>query len=82
MNCEYSEIVNLESNPELPPQYAWSKATCEFSTLELIQSVSTDAEFYLDKKINYGDILIIVFLSIFTIFIICKAIAGFIFQRN
>lgn len=51
-------------------------------TKELISSTSTEAEFYLDKTINYGDIIVIVFLSLFLIGIICKVIYDFVFNRD
>lgn len=82
MNCEFSDIINLESSTELPAQWSYSKFACEFDTLELIQNSTTGSEFYLDKKISYGDVLIVVFFTIFSIFIICKVIAGFVFNRS
>lgn len=51
-------------------------------TIELIESGTTEAEFYLDKTISYGDVIVFVFLSLFTIGIICKSIGDFIFNRN
>jgi hypothetical protein len=51
-------------------------------TIELVESGTTEAEFYLDKTISYGDVIVFVFLSLFTIGIICKSIGDFIFNRN
>lgn len=80
MNCEFLEPVNLEPDPEQPAQWFYSKMSCSTETLELIQSASTEANFYLDKKVSYGDVLTLVFISIFIIGVICKWIAVFIFK--
>ena len=82
MNCEFSDIINLESSVELPAQWSFSKFACENATLESIQNTTTGAQFYLDKRLSYGEILVVVFLTIFLILIICKAIAGFVFNRS
>lgn len=47
-----------------------------------IQNASTDAEFYLEKTINYGDLLIIIFLSIFLIFGIISFLWKFIYSKG
>ncbi len=76
MNCEFTDPLDLGGG-----DWEFSKATCLPETLELVESVSTEAEFYLDKRINYGDFLIIIFFSLFAIFIICKEIGKFIFSH-
>jgi len=82
MECEFSDIVNLETDPEKPAQWSFSKFTCTASTTEaeLIQNATSGAKFWLDKSINYGEILIIVFLSIFAIAIVCKWVSEFVFK--
>jgi hypothetical protein len=77
MNCEFTDPVNLGID-----SWAYSKASCELETLELIESGSTTASFYVDKRISYGDVIIFVFLSLFTIAIICKEIGKFVFNRQ
>lgn len=80
MNCEYSEVINLEPDPELPAQWHYSKATCQIETIELIRNSETGAEFYIEKTMSYGDLLLITFISIFLIFGILKFIWNFIFS--
>lgn len=80
MNCEFTDIVNLETDPELPAQWAFSKFDCQFETLELIQSGSTQAEFYLDKRVSYGDVFVMVFISLYILAITCRWIGEFIFK--
>jgi len=82
MYCEFSEAIDLGVDME---DWEFTKMNCLLTpeeTLTLIKSENTDAEFYLEKTINYGDIILIVFLSIFTIAIICKWIGEFVFKRK
>lgn len=85
MECIYSEITNLETDPESPAQWAYSKSTCVFDESEnpraSVQSISTPANFYIQKTLTYGELLIVIFLSIFAIAVICKWIGGFVFHR-
>lgn len=82
MNCVYSVPINLGT--EENPNWAYSVMNCEFSELEnpaiLIQSEDS-AEFYLDKTISYGDLLLLVFLSMFLIFGIVKFLTGFLIPQ-
>lgn len=50
-------------------------------TASHIQNSETGAEFYLDKTINYGDILIVWFLTIFGIFLIFKSAYNFFWKK-
>lgn len=78
--CEFSAPVELGTN-----DFEYSILNCtstETSTTILIQNASTGAEFYLDKTINYGEILTLVFLLLFAIFGITKIIADFFIPRR
>jgi hypothetical protein len=47
------------------------------NTLTLISNSSTGASFYIDSRINYGDVIVILFLLLFVIFGIVKVITDF-----
>jgi len=47
----------------------------------LIQNSETNAEFYLQKSLTYGDLLIVIFLSIFLIFSIFKFLWNFVWAE-
>ena len=81
MSCTYSEPVNLGT--EENPSWAYSKADCILpdETIELIQNSTTGAEFYITKKLDYGDIIIWSFLAIFLIFGILKFITDFLIPK-
>jgi len=54
---------------------------CDPVILQLVGNETTEAEFYLQKTINYGDILIIGFLMIFLAFGILKFITDFLIPK-
>ena len=47
----------------------------------LIQNTTTSAEFYLDKSLNYGEAIIIWFLTIFTFYIIFRTAYNFFWKK-
>ncbi len=77
MECQFSNPVDLGEG-----DFEYSILTCpENPRFELIQNASTSAEFYIEKKVDYGDIFIFIFLSILGIFLICKAIWSFLWKK-
>lgn len=66
--------------------WAYSQIDCAFSELEnpkeYVTSSSTEATFYIDKTINYGDILTIFFISIFAIYFIVKEVSKLVFKND
>ena len=52
------------------------------STIALISNASTGAEFYLNKTINYGEVLILAFLFLFAVVGITKIISDFFIPRR
>lgn len=76
MECIFSDPQELATS-----SWAYSKITCQPDQLELIQNASTGAEFYVSKTIDYGETLIIIFITIFTIFLICKIIFDFLWHK-
>jgi len=79
LNCQFTDPVNLGIEIE---DWEFSKMECDFDTLKFIKSDSTDSDFFLSKTINYGDVLVIFFLSIFLIFMIVKTLWNFIFSKD
>jgi len=53
----------------------------ESETLELITNETTGAKFYIDKTLNYGEVIIISFITIFAIFLIAKTIFNFFWKK-
>jgi hypothetical protein len=47
----------------------------------IIQNPETGAEFYINKTFSYGDSIIVIFLTIFTLCIIAKIIYNFLFKN-
>jgi len=81
INCIFSEPVEIATD-----NWEYSQLNCTStdptSTTALISNAETGAEFYLDKKINYGDVLILTFLLLFAIFGIFKVISDFFIPRR
>jgi hypothetical protein len=79
MNCEFSDPVNLGTD-----SWAYSSMECVLSESEIpIELVSSgDGEFYIDKTLNYGDIITITFLSLFLGLIILKTVSSLVFKEK
>jgi len=82
MICEFSEPVNYlgESAGEGEP-FFMKKLECA-ERFELIENSTTGAEFYIDKTMSYGDLILIVFISIILVFLIFKFVWNFICPRD
>lgn len=82
MICEFSEPVNFEGDPAgVGEPFAMKKIECG-ERFELIENPTTGAEFYIDKTMSYGDLILIVFISIFLVFSIFKFIWNFVCPRD
>lgn len=82
MDCEFSIPINFEGEaPAEGEPFQFQHASCVNETLTLIENETTTAEFYIEKTLSYGDLLLITFLSIFLIFGIFKFVWNFI-QQN
>lgn len=81
MDCVYSVPLNYLGNPPAEAElWQFSQMTCglpEYYTF--IQNPETENEFYLIKSLTYGDILVVVFLSLFLFAGIIKIFWGFFF---
>jgi hypothetical protein len=84
MDCIFSNPVNyLDASPTSEQMFQFKSERCTTTEpiYSLIQNTSTEAEFYVEKTLSYGDLILIVFLSIFLIFGIFKFLWNFI-QQN
>jgi len=82
MDCEFSNPLNFEGQPPLAGEpFQFQNVSCDEGNLfTLIQNPGTEAEFYIQKTMSYGDLILITFISIFLIFGILKFIWNFIFS--
>jgi len=86
--CEFDSPRNWENEAPVSKSDFWnySEISCTSteptSTIALISNPDTGAQFYLDKTLNYGEVLILVFLLLFAIFGIVKIIADFFIPRR
>lgn len=83
-HCQFSVPVQITINNTKSNVFSVMDCTSTepTSTVALIQNASTGAEFYLDKTLNYGEVLILLFLLLFAIFGITKIIADFFIPRR
>jgi len=86
MECEFKTPVNyLGQTPLEGEPFQFQFASCSDETLSYIQNSSTEAEFYLDKTISYGDTILITLFIILVIFGIFKFVWNLvwaIFERK
>lgn len=82
MECIYSEPVNaIGETPATGDYFSFSKVSCVSDTQTLITNGTTGSNFYVDKTLNYGDIILIAIFIIFLIFGVFKFVWNFI-QQN
>lgn len=77
MECQFSNPVDLGEG-----DFEYSTLTCpENPRFELIQNASTSAEFYIEKKVDYGDIFIFIIVSILIAIVIGDLIWDFFWKK-
>ena len=82
LECEFNSPVDYQGNPPATATDTWNfsqlncTSTPATSTMEVIQN-EAGSEFYLDKSINYGEILIGFFLLLALIFASLKFVIDF-----
>lgn len=83
MACIYSDPVNYLGDPAGEGDF-WNFKTLTCDTPQTLELLVNDSgsEFYLNKTISYGDLMLIFFFSIFIIFAIFKMLWNFIWQDN
>jgi len=78
LNC----IFEIPLQEATTGDFEFSQMNCSSSLFELTQNVASPTkEFYIQKTLNYGDILILWFLTLFSILIITKGIFGFFWKK-
>lgn len=73
-NCNFTDPVNYkgETPTSTDEAFEFSTANCSTTVLEQKTNATTGAEFYLNKSVNYGDVIVIGFLIIFLVFGVTK----------
>lgn len=84
MNCQFLEPVNLGT--EELPDWEFSQIECENATTTethelIVNSEYPEREFFIDKTLSYGDILIIWFLTFFSIGLIASIIFNYFWKK-
>jgi hypothetical protein len=78
IDCEFLYPINLGGEV---PDWEYSALSCTNSEVSLIQNAETGAEFYIDQKFTYGDILTSWFLTLIFIGLIFVLIFHFFWRR-
>lgn len=66
LNCQFSNPVNYTGSPPAAGEpFAFSGMTCSDDKFSLITNGNTGSNFYINKTLSYGDILILFFFIIF-----------------
>lgn len=66
LNCQFSEPVNYTGSPPASGEpFAFSGMTCNSDQISGITNGTTGSNFYINKTLSYGDILILIFLILF-----------------
>jgi len=82
MDCEFNTPVNCQGqSPTEGEPFQFQFASCSNETLFYLQNPSTEAEFYLDKTISYGDTILITLFTILIIFGIFKFVWNFVWAE-
>jgi len=78
--CQLSQPVNASGTPPLSGEF-WNfqNATCSVPYLSV--ATDTDAHFYLDERITYGDIFLATFMLLFLLAGIFKVVWNFIVPK-
>lgn len=79
-NCEYSTPVDWEGQPASNSSFwSWKNVECNASGTIMISDGNYSA--YIEKKIDLGDIFLILFLTIFLGFLVFKFVWDWVFPR-
>ena len=69
MDCIFSQPQNYQGNPPNNHEaFAFAHAVCTSASTEQITNSNIPADFYLKKSVDYGQILIIIFLFLMFVF--------------
>lgn len=80
-NCELDTPVDIGN--ATTSDFEFSQIHCETDLIEYQQnSIYPDREFYIDKKITYGESLIVWFILLFFIIKIVKSVYNFFWETR
>lgn len=83
MTCEFSNPVNyLGQEPLEGEDWEFKNLTCTQEYLEYNENLSTGADFYLDQRLSYGDIFLMVITSVVLLYVVIREIATFVFRKE
>ena len=69
MDCDFSLPLNYQGSPPSAGEpFAFSHSVCTSASTEQISNSNIPADFYLHKSVDYGQILIIIFLFLMFVF--------------
>jgi hypothetical protein len=78
LNCQFSDPVNYTGSPPAEGEpFAFSGMSCSDDKFSLQANGTSGANFYIDKTISYGQILIIFFVLLFFVFGVFKMMWNF-----
>jgi hypothetical protein len=77
--CSFAIPVNLGT--EENPDWEYSELICVDPRYELVENASTGASFYIQKTWTYGDMVLMLFLTLFFVFTITKGVFGFFWHK-
>jgi len=81
MDCDLSQPQNYQGNtPAVGEPFAFQHITCNTSEAE--QVTNGTANFYINKQLDYGQILILTFLLLFFVFGTIKFLWNYIYQHE
>ena len=83
MTCEFSDPVNyLGEEPLEGESFNFKTLTCETEEfVNYYENGSTGANFWLDERISYGDIFLMIIVSIVLTYVIAEKIGKFVFRK-
>jgi hypothetical protein len=83
MDCQFNTPVNYLGLPPMAEEcWNFQYASCANDQFLLIQNPTTGSEYYLDKSFSYGDVLVVIFATIFLVLILTTAIFSFFFRKS
>lgn len=84
MDCDFSIPLNYQGEtPTAGEPFQFQHATCDAGPIyTLIQNTENGAEFYIQKTLSYGDLVLITFFSLFLIFGIVKILWQICWGKN
>lgn len=67
LNCELENPVDISAGTTTPEDFEFSELNCQMEIYDHATSATTGADFYIEKSVGFGEIIIIAFLIIFLI---------------